>query len=192
MAETLSSYSGIPIRPKYSLPSPIMHWVSKNWTPTLYSKLIQTSKYFFYVEKTLLINDFIAKLDSTNLQIAQTYDIEKTTWDHEFISEKFMLNDYLKIDLTSTKLWFTGEFFGLQGIPNFASKLLDYSSRFTITTLTLCDQHLSFNEMSYISESQTIQKMELCNTSVVNDDDSLVSICEILTLIPKLTSFCLV
>ena len=62
-------FTALPIRQKFSFQSPFMSYLQKNWSPSIYAKLIKSCKYFFYVKKAVQVRNF----DFTDDSNANTY-----------------------------------------------------------------------------------------------------------------------
>ena len=91
----------------------------------------------------------------------------------------------------ATKIWLTEKLFiGLtNNNPYLTQTILQNITHFSLLRISIYGQIVSLNDLKILTESQTLEDMLLCGSGIVNDNYSLVSICDILALAPKIVEF---
>ena len=102
--------------------------------------------------------------------------------------KKRFIKDGITIDMNTTKIWFSGILvYLIKDNNNFVSFIIQNRCKFTLERLYLGDQHITYHELSLLTNST--ENLRMCNSKIVNDDGSLFSICDILNLIPNALEF---
>ena len=161
----ISHFNFIPQFQKFDLPHLIMYYISKNWTAEVYQKMIQTCKYFFAVHRIIVLEG-LDHMESKKSIMRK---------------KKQLQIENCVIDLTSTKLWITGELFIAYDCKHL-SFLVPFIYRWDIYDLYMFEQILSIKKFSKISRK--VQTLDLYGEQLYTSDDYFATLSDILALTP--------
>uniref|UniRef100_A0AC35FBB3 Uncharacterized protein n=1 Tax=Panagrolaimus sp. PS1159 TaxID=55785 RepID=A0AC35FBB3_9BILA len=161
----------------WSLPSPIIRYIISNANPTIYQKLQQSCKYFFFKNPLLFCYRFFFTdfhLDSVQFieSSAECTTSSISTFRHKDLHITTVLNFYDRMSKTSLSKVIQEKFFQCD------AKFID-----------ICDQDFSEKEFKFLVGHGNVEKIELWDCEILKENGQLMVTEEILALLPKIRSF---
>uniref|UniRef100_A0A914YEP9 DUF38 domain-containing protein n=1 Tax=Panagrolaimus superbus TaxID=310955 RepID=A0A914YEP9_9BILA len=164
------------VKQDFSLPASIIYYMTKNpSTSKLYSKMIQSCKYFFEKNSILVVYRM-----HNGTHICSNSDEECQEND-----EKCCIN--LDLSKIKSKIWLTNELHILSDSSNLLSLLRSKIYRSDITFLTIYEQRILFDDFKFFASSVT--EVELRMVKIVHKNGSYVLLENILGAFPKIEKF---
>ena len=165
------------IKQHFSLPAAFVYYMAKNPpSPEVFHKLIRCCKYFWLKNPVITLNQFGLSVYDKNWITDKINGVEKL--------------QLLKIENVKDKLWIHRDLVIHCKYDDFlASSLIPKIYRCDLVYLRLEYQTLSFDEFKKFTSSGSLKKLELRETTVKNDDGSIVPIEKLIELLPNLLSF---
>uniref|UniRef100_A0A914Q621 Uncharacterized protein n=1 Tax=Panagrolaimus davidi TaxID=227884 RepID=A0A914Q621_9BILA len=161
----------------WSLPSPFIRYIISNANPTIYQKLQQSCKYFFFKNPLLFCYRFFFTdfhLDSVQFieSSAECTTSSISTFRHKDLHITTVLNFYDRMSKTSLSKVIQEKFFQCD------AKFID-----------ICDQDISEKELKFLVGHGNVEKIELWDCEILKENGQLMVTEEILALLPKIRSF---
>ena len=177
MSKKSSEWKLCTIKQNFLLPKALVYYIAKNPpSPEVYNKLIRCCKYFWLKNPVITLKDLYLR-DHDNY------------WDTEIING-FKEDRKFKIENLNKKLWILICLSVWDEKNHFlASSIIPRIYRCDLIELGLSYQSLSFNEFLKFTSSGALATLFLKETTVKNDDGTIVSIEKLIELLPTLRIF---
>ena len=177
MSEIKKILKASTIHQRFSLPEALVFFMANNPpSPEVYHKLIRCCKYFWFKNPVITLNDL--------------YHCSRDKYWRTYKMNGFQGFKRFEIENFKEKLWIYQDLNVFRMLNTLlASSIIPRIYRCDLTSLTLSDQTLSFNEFQKLTSSGSLVSLYLKKTSMKNDGGTIVPIETLIEVLPNLEAF---
>ena len=179
MSDVLSDWKLTAFHQKFALPEHFVFYIAKNLpSPVVFNKLIKCCKYFWLKNPIITFNG-----------LTHQFNYELGYWHAEEING-FRNETQFEMENVNKKLWIYGTLSVFDHESIFlASSIIPKIHKCDLSCLNLSYQNITFADFKMFTSSDSMRSLFLLDTSVKKDDGTVITIEQLIEVLPNLRTF---